>query len=285
MSIIYNWHMDTPGQLEEARKAASYIHSIIKAVPDIAVILGSGLGSLADAVPDAVTIDYGMIPGFLESTVPGHEGRLISGIMSGKRVLFMKGRFHYYEGHDIRKVVFPIRAFGTLGIKNLIITNAAGGVNTGFEPGDLMLITDHLGFNVPSPLRGRNHDEFGERFPDMSSCYDGKLINMAEGCAGTLGFNIKKGIYSYSQGPMFETPAEIKALRILGADAVGMSTVPEAIIARHMGMRILAISCITNMAAGVLHQPLTHSEVLETAKLVGKKFSDYILKIIERWLI
>jgi purine-nucleoside phosphorylase len=265
------------------RDSVAFISSLIKEVPRMAVILGSGLGALADVLEDPVSVGYERIPGFSRSTVPGHEGKLVFGKFMGIPILVMKGRFHYYEGYDIEKVIFPIRVFHMLGIKNLLITNAAGGVNTGFVPGDLMAVTDHLSFNCPSPLRGPNIDELGSRFPDMSSCYDKELIKIAEGCAKDLGFELKKGIYSFSVGPMFETPAEIRALRTMGADAVGMSTVPEAITANHMGMRTLAISCITNMAAGILKQPLTHEEVISTAKTVEKRFSVLLGEVIRKW--
>lgn len=270
-------------QIAKIDKAASYIMDIIKDTPKIAIILGSGLGPLAQIIEDQTAVDYADIPGFPRSTVQGHEGRLISGRLGNKKILAMKGRFHYYEGYDMDKVIMPVRIFKKMGINELIVTNAAGGVNLLFKPGDIMIITDHIGFNCPSPLRGENINDFGERFPDMSSCYDKQLIKTAKTCADSLGMDIKKGVYSYSKGPMFETPAEIRALRLLGADAVGMSTVPEVITANHMKMRVLGISCITNMAAGILDQPLTHEEVMETAKTVEDSFCAYMKEIITRW--
>lgn len=269
--------------MEMYRKAADYINSRIDGTPGIAVVLGSGLGPLADSIEQPVEIDYRDIPGFPETTVAGHAGKLVCGILGGRRVLAMKGRFHYYEGYDISQVVFHIRVFGLMGIDSLIVTNAAGGINTSFRPGDLMLITDHISFFAPSPLRGRNLDEFGPRFPDMCEAYDRSLIEYAEGIAESMGIELKKGVYAFAQGPMYETPAEIRALRALGADAVGMSTVPEVITARHCGMKVLGISCITNMAAGILDQKLDHSEVMDTARKTEKAFIRLVSEIIARW--
>ncbi|HHV99266.1 MAG TPA: purine-nucleoside phosphorylase [Clostridiaceae bacterium] len=270
-------------KLDRIKEAASYIKSKLNNKPQVAIILGSGLGPFADQIENAVVIDYKDIPGFPVSTVEGHAGKLVCGTISGKNVLAMKGRFHYYEGYEISQVVFHIRVFKMLGINDILVTNAAGGINTEFTPGDLMLITDHISFFAPSPLRGANIDEFGPRFPDMCEAYSKKLISIAENVAWKLNINIKKGVYAFAQGPMFETPAEIRALRILGADAVGMSTVPEVITARHAGMRVLGISCITNMAAGILDQPLNHEEVMITAKNVENNFSTLVKSIIENW--
>ena len=269
--------------LKKIKEAADFIASGTGDKPEIAIILGSGLGPLVNAVDEAVEISYGDIPGFPETTVTGHAGKLIYGILGGRRVLVMKGRFHYYEGYDISQVVFHIRVFKLLGIENLLVTNAAGGINTDFRPGDLMLITDHLSFFAPSPLRGRNMEEFGTRFPDMCCAYSKELLGTARKAAAEIGIPMKEGVYAFSQGPMFETPAEIKALRVLGADAVGMSTVPEVITARHSGMKVLGISCITNMAAGVLGRELNHQEVMDTAKLVEKRFTSLVEKTAEYW--
>ena len=269
--------------IERLEKTAHYIKSRIGYTPEIAVILGSGLGKLADYIEESMEIPYEEIPNFPRTTVVGHEGKLIFGTLKKRRIVAMKGRFHYYEGNDMDAVVFPVRVFKRMGIDNIIVTNAAGGVNTGFTPGDLMLITDHISFFCENPLRGENIDELGPRFPDMSTIYDRKLREIALKSAQKLGIDLKEGIYSYCKGPSYESPAEIKALRIMGADAVGMSTVPEAIVARHMGMRVLGISCITNMAAGVLDQPLDHAEVMETGKLAEKKFSGLVSDIIENW--
>lgn len=271
---------DTVRRLE---KTVEYLRNITEGMPEIAIILGSGLGRLADFIEGRQEISYEEIPNFPATTVPGHEGKLIFGRLGGRYVVAMKGRFHYYEGHDMGVVIYPIRVFGMMGIKNLMVTNAAGGVNTDFKPGDLMLIKDHIGFFAENPLRGVNLDDLGPRFPDMSAAYDRSLQKLAMVCAERVGIDLKNGVYSYCKGPSFESPAEIKALRILGADAVGMSTVPEVIVARHMGMRVLGISCITNMAAGILDQPLTHEEVMETGKSVEQKFSSLVREIVGSW--
>jgi purine-nucleoside phosphorylase len=275
-------------EVENIRAAAAYIkeHAVEKPQkdwPQIAIMLGSGLGPIADTLKDAVGIDYASIPGFPRTTVEGHAGKLISGSLAGKRVLVMKGRFHYYEGYDISQVVFHIRVFKLLGISNLLVTNAAGGINAGFRPGDLMIITDHISLFAPSPLRGRNLDEFGVRFPDMCNAYDRDLVKMALETAKEIGVPLKKGIYAFAQGPMFETPAEINALRILGADAIGMSTVPEVIAARHCGMKVMGISCITNMAAGMTDKPPDHEEVIHTARIAENSFTRLVNDIMARW--
>ncbi|NLA85418.1 MAG: purine-nucleoside phosphorylase [Clostridiales bacterium] len=260
-------------------KAASYlkIHLPEDRMPKIGMILGSGLGILADFIKEPIIIDYKDIPGFPQTTVDGHAGKLVFGNYQGQWVLAMQGRFHYYEGKDIFEVVFPVRVMNLLGIKILIITNAAGGINESFQPGDLMLITDHINMSGVNPLRGKNFDLFGPRFPDMSYAYDIELREIAMREAEKLKIPLKSGVYAMMQGPSFETPAEIRMLRILGADAVGMSTVPEVITAVHGKMRVLGISCITNMAAGILEQPLTHEEVLKTAEHTKVKF----MKLIE----
>ncbi len=271
---------DTVRRLE---KTVEYLRNITEGMPEIAIILGSGLGRLADFIEGRQEIPYEEIPNFPATTVAGHEGKLIFGRLGDRYVVAMKGRFHYYEGHDMGVVVYPIRVFGMMGIKNLMVTNAAGGVNTDFKPGDLMLIKDHIGFFAENPLRGENLDDLGPRFPDMSAAYDRSLQKLALECAQRAGIDLKSGVYSYCKGPSFESPAEIKALRMLGADAVGMSTVPEVIVARHMGIRVLGISCITNMAAGILDQPLTHEEVMETGKSVEQKFSSLVREIVGSW--
>ncbi|HHW48925.1 MAG TPA: purine-nucleoside phosphorylase [Clostridiaceae bacterium] len=268
---------------KKALKAAEYIRTRINANPEIGVVLGSGLGIFADRFKETVEIEYKDIPGFPVSTVKGHAGKLICGSTGNKTVLAMKGRFHYYEGYDVSRVVFYVWVFRLLGINNLLITNAAGGINKEFKPGDLMLIRDHISFFAPSPLRGENLNEFGERFPDMTEVYSRKLIELARKVARELHIDIKEGVYAFTQGPMYETPAEIRALEVLGADAVGMSTVPETIAAKHAGMNILGISCITNMAAGILDKPLNHEEVVSAAKESEHKFSSLVAGIIERW--
>ncbi|MCX7748398.1 MAG: purine-nucleoside phosphorylase [Clostridia bacterium] len=264
-------------------ETSQYIQSQTKLIPKIAIILGSGLSPLASEIQNPIEIDYKDIPHFPVTTVAGHAGKLVLGEIGGKPVLAMKGRFHLYEGYEVPHVTFAIRVFKKLGIDNLLVTNAAGGINKSFHPGDLMLIKDHISFFAPSSLRGKNLEEFGVRFPDMSEAYSKKLIHLAKETSKSIGIDIKEGVYAFAQGPMYETPAEIKALSILGADAVGMSTVPEVIVARHSGMNVLGISCITNMAAGILAQPLNHEEVMKTAKDVETKFTDLVKKLIESW--
>lgn len=269
--------------LKRLEKAADFLNDMITVTPDIAIILGSGLGKLADFMEGKQEVPYDEIPHFLTTTVQGHEGKLIFGKIGDKNIVAMKGRFHFYEGHDMDDVVFPIRVFKQMGVNSIIVTNAAGGVNTEFKPGDLMLINDHIGLFAENPLRGENYDVLGPRFPDMTMAYDRELRNVALESAERLQIDLKQGVYSYCKGPSFESPAEIRALRTLGADAVGMSTVPEVIAARHMGMRILGISCITNMAAGILDQPLNHEEVMETGKMVEQKFSSLVEDIVKNW--
>jgi purine-nucleoside phosphorylase len=269
--------------LKSIEKSVKFLQGKIREVPEFAIILGSGLGLLTDFIEDKHEIDYSDIPGFVASTIQGHAGKLILGKLAGKNVLAMSGRFHLYEGHDVSTVTLPIRVFKKLGIHNLIVTNAAGGVNRNFNPGDLMIITDHIGIFAPSPLLGPNLDDFGSRFPDMSSVYDKELVSLAEKTGAKIGVTLKKGVYMYLKGPAYETPAEIRMLERFGVDAVGMSTVPEAVAARHANMKILGISCITNMASGILPQPLSHDEVKETAGSVGKSFCSLISKIVENW--
>lgn len=269
--------------MKKLENTVNYLKGKISSIPEIAIILGSGLGSLADYIEDKTEISYDSIVNFPNTTVAGHDGKLIFGKLNNRSVLAMKGRFHYYEGNDMQEVVYPIRVFKLLGIQNLIVTNAAGGVNTDFVPGDLMLITDHLSLFCENPLRGDNLDQLGPRFPDMSVAYDKKLREIAMASSKALNIDLKSGVYCYCKGPSFESPSEIIALRAMGANAVGMSTVPETITARHMGMRVLGISCITNMAAGILNQPLNHEEVMETGKQVSQKFSALVSHIIKNW--
>ncbi|MDP4094138.1 MAG: purine-nucleoside phosphorylase [Bacillota bacterium] len=269
--------------IQQLTESADYIRKQLTAKPAIGIVLGSGLGSLVDKIENFIEIDYRDIPNFPITTVKSHAGKLVCGTIAGKPIIAMKGRFHYYEGYDIRKVVFAIRTFKLLGINDILLTNAAGGVNFSFKPGDLMLIRDHISFFAPSPLRGENLDLFGERFPDMSCVYNAELREIAKKTAFEQGIDIKEGVYAFAQGPMFETPAEIKAFRTLGADAVGMSTVPEAITAKHAGVKVLGISCITNMAAGILDQPLSHEEVITTTKDAEFKFTALVAGIIKNW--
>lgn len=269
--------------LNKLKNTADYLNGRINNKPYIAIVLGSGLGNISDSILNKTEIPYEEIPNFPSTTVPGHDGRLIFGELGGRNIVAMKGRFHYYEGWSMDEVVFPLRVFKLLGVENLLLTNAAGGINTQFKPGDLMLIKDHIGFLAENPLRGANMEELGPRFPDMSQVYDKELMDISTECALQLRIDLRRGIYAYAKGPSFETPAEIRAFHALGADAVGMSTVPEAIVARHMNMKVLGISCITNMASGVLQQPLNHEEVIETGKRVAEKFSKLVTEIIRVW--
>ena len=247
---------------------------------EIGVILGSGLGEYADALEGVKKLPYSEIPCFPVSTVPGHAGMLCCGILHGKRVVMMQGRFHYYEGYSMKDVTLPVRVMQKMGVKTLIVTNACGGVNLNYAPGDLMVISDVFSLTGVNPLMGANLDEFGPRFPDMTCMFDKQLRALAHDTAKAQGFALREGVYCQFPGPCYETPAEIRMARILGADAVGMSTVPEAITARHGGMRVLGISCITNMAAGILDQPLCHEEVTETAGRVKEKFKNLIDGVI-----
>ncbi len=249
--------------------------------PEIGVILGSGLGILASEVENRKNINYSEIPNFPVSTVEGHEGQLVFGKIAGKQVVLMQGRFHFYEGYNMQQVVFPVRVMRELGIKILIVTNAAGGINKSFNAGDLMIIDDHINLMGTNPLIGPNFDEAGPRFPDMSEAYNRSLIKIAEKVAETEGIAIKKGVYVGLSGPSYETPAEIRYLRIIGCDAVGMSTVPEVIVANHGGLKVLGISLITNMAAGVLQQKLSHEEVMETADRVRNQFITLLKGILQ----
>ena len=268
---------------EIAMESASYIESKIPCRPEIAVILGSGLGVLADDMENTIEIDYRDIPNFPRTTVRSHEGRLVFGMLAGKHIMVFKGRFHYYEGYDIQNVVFPVRLLKLMKIKNLILTNAAGGINQSFVPGDLMLIRDHISLFAPSPLRGRNDEKLGERFPDMTLVYNKKLLEHARKCAVEYSIVLREGIYVYVPGPMYETPAEIRMLAALGGDAVGMSTVPEAIAAKHQNMRVLGISCITNMAAGIGGNILSHDEVVNVSQKVKNDFKLFLTGIIGGW--
>lgn len=267
---------------ERAEEAAQFIRGRALIIPQVAVVLGSGLGAFADTLTDSVAFSYGEIPGFARSTVEGHAGRLIIGISNGTRVAAMQGRFHYYEGYSLAEVTFPVRVFARLGVKSLMLTNAAGGINVDFRQGALMLIADHLNLIGASPLRGANDQRFGVRFPDMSEVYDRAFQQIAVEEARALNLELRHGVYAALSGPVYETPAEVRMLRVLGADAVGMSTVPEAIVARHSGLRVLGISCITNMAAGVLNQPIDHAEVMETGERVRVTFTELLSRVIPR---
>lgn len=261
--------------------AAEFIKTRVKTIPEKAIVLGSGLGGLTDKMTNKTEIMYADIPGYPAPTVEGHKGQMIFGELDNTSVVAMAGRFHYYEGHDMETVALPIRVLAKLKIKKIMITNAAGGVNLGFHAGDLMLITDHINFTGQSPLRGDNIEEFGTRFPDMSKVYSPRLQKLAQKLAAENNIDLRQGVYAWLTGPTYETPAEIRMLRTLGADAVGMSTVPEAIVANHAKMEIAGISLITNMAAGVLDQPLTHTEVTETADKAAQIFETLASAILK----
>ena len=259
---------------------ASLIRERCPLVPEAAIILGSGLGELGEQIENAVAVDYGTLPGFPVSTAPGHKGRFLLGTLGGKAVVCMQGRLHYYEGHSMADVILHVRVMRMLGAETLIATNAAGGINTSFSVGDIMLIEDHINFMGKNPLVGANDETLGCRFPDMSFAYSPELRALAERCAGEIGTRLCKGVYLACSGPSYETPAEIRAFRTLGADAVGMSTVPEIIAANHCGMRVLAFSLISNMAAGILRQPLTEEEVLEAGRQKGAEMQRLIVEIL-----
>ncbi|MEX2104043.1 MAG: purine-nucleoside phosphorylase, partial [Bacilli bacterium] len=244
-------------------------------------ILGSGLGVLADEISNPTKIPYNEIPYFPVSTVEGHAGQLVIGKLEDNDVVAMKGRFHYYEGYSLEMVTFPIRVMKALGVETIIVTNAAGGINTQFQGGDLMLISDHINFMFQNPLMGPNDAAMGIRFPDMSQAYDHHLRVLAQSIANQLHIPVQEGVYVGMTGPTYETPSEVRMIRKLGGDAVGMSTVPEVIVARHAGMRVLGISCISNMAAGILEQPLTHSEVMETTERVKQTFLTFVKSIVK----
>lgn len=262
--------------------AAAYITEKSKMTPKVGLILGSGLGVLADYMENAVTLKYEDIPYFPTSTVEGHAGELLVGELKGVPVILMKGRFHMYEGYAPEITAFPVRVMKQLGVERVLVTNAAGGVNLEYEPGDLMLISDHLNLTGKSPLVGTNESEIGPRFPDMSEAYCKALRQMAHEVAASQGITLREGVYAGMLGPAYETPAEIRMLRTLGADAVGMSTVAEVIVASHAGMEVLGMSCISNMAAGILDQPLSHSEVMETTDRVRETFLNLVLAIVPK---
>lgn len=263
-----------------AEQAARTIRSRTGLKPEVAIVLGSGLGGFADEFAEAVAIPYGEIPGFATSTAEGHAGRLVIGRVGLVPVIAMQGRVHYYEGYSLEEVTFPIRVFKLLGIKRLILTNAAGGIDIELNQGALMVISDHLNLMGVNPLRGPNDEKFGPRFPDMSEAYSRELQQLAVEVARTLGIEIRRGIYAALAGPSYETPAEIHMFRACGADAVGMSTVPETIVARQMGIEVLGISCITNMAAGISDEPINHAEVMETGRRVRETFTKLLRGVI-----
>jgi len=270
------------GLYERAEHAARIIRSRTTETPRIAIVLGSGLGAFADDFENAVAIPYEDITGFPRSTAEGHAGRLVIGKIDQVPLMAMQGRVHFYEGYSLEEVTFPIRVFKLLGIKTLILTNASGGVNVQFTQGALMIISDHLNLMGDNPLRGPNDGRFGPRFPDMTAIYSPELQEIVIEEAKVLNVEVRRGIYAALAGPSYETPAEIHLMRTLGADAVGMSTVPEAIVARHMGLEVLGISCITNMAAGISDEPINHDDVMATGDRVRETFTQLLRKIVGR---
>ena len=268
--------------MDKMQETVKFIQSKVNEIPKIAIILGSGLGTLADDIEEKIVLSYKDIPNFPISTVMGHKGELIFGKLDNIPVIAMNGRFHYYEGYDLKETTYPIRIFKLLGVETLIVTNAAGGINETFKKGDLMIINDQLSFFAESVLRGPNMDDFGERFIDMSSAYDKEYIELLKDAMMEVMNDYKEGVYAYMKGPTYETPAEIRALRVLGADAVGMSTVPEVVVAHHSGIKCAGITCITNMAAGVTNEILTHEDVKETALKAESNFKKVVRTFIKK---
>jgi purine-nucleoside phosphorylase len=264
----------------QVRLAADVVRGRVNGAPEVGVVLGSGLGGLADALQDPVSLPYEQLPHWPASTVAGHEGRLVVGTLLGRSVAALSGRCHAYEGHTLQTVTFAVRVMGLLGVTVLVLTNAAGAINTAFTPGTFMAIDDHINLMGANPLEGPNDDRFGPRFPDMSQVYSARLRAVADRAAEAAGLTLVHGVYAALRGPSYETPAEIRYLRTIGADAVGMSTVPEAIVARHMGIEVLGLSCISNMAAGVLPQPLDHAEVVATTSRAGGQLAALLSEVI-----
>jgi purine-nucleoside phosphorylase len=265
------------GSLESAR---AYLSGAVDRDPEIALILGSGLGELAEDIQDSRAFPYEEIPGFKGSTVEGHAGQLVFGELESKNVCIMQGRYHYYEGHDMDDLVFPVRVMSELGMNSLVVTNASGAINRSYEVGDLVRLSDHINFMGTNPLIGPNDEEVGPRFVDMTYAYDPELGRLAQNCADELDLDLKEGVYLATTGPSYETPAEIEMFDTIGADLVGMSTVPEVIAANHCGMNVLGISCVTNMAAGVLDEALDHEEVIETTERVKSDFKELVREIV-----
>ncbi len=270
-----------PNLYDHVQQTTDWLESRIETTPELAMILGSGLGALADEIEGAQSFEYGRIPNYPVSAVEGHAGELVFGELEGTRVVAMSGRVHYYEGWLLDQVTFPVRTFGELGVEKLVVTNSAGGANPDFSPGDLMLITDHINLTGVNPLRGENEPRFGPRFPDMSDAYAEHLREIAVGAADELGLDLRQGVYTGVAGPSYETPAEIGMVQTIGGDAVGMSTVPEVIVANHMAMEVIGISCITNMAAG-LQESLDHDEVKEVAGRARSKFARLVRTIVDK---
>jgi purine-nucleoside phosphorylase len=268
---------------DRASEAARYVLARAQGrTPRAAVVLGSGLGGVADAIKDTVEIPYNEIPHFVTSTVQGHEGKVIIGSCDGVDVVLMKGRVHFYEGYSMEEVTLPVRVFSVMGIQTLVLTNAAGGTAPHLKPGSLMAITDHINMMGENPLQGPNDERFGPRFPDLTAVYTPAYVEAAHEAAREIGVVLSEGVYMALLGPSYETPAEIRMMRKLGADAVGMSTVPEAIVARHCGMSVLAISCITNVAAGLTASVINHNEVMEVGERAGKQLAELIVRLMPR---
>jgi purine-nucleoside phosphorylase len=267
---------------DRAHHAAEMIRSRIKLQPAVAIVLGSGLGAFADDLTDASAVSYSEIPGFARATVEGHAGKLVIGKAGELPVAAMQGRFHSYEGYSLEEVTFPIRVLKLLGVRTLILTNAAGSLNTEFTPGSLMIISDHINLLGANPLTGPNDERFGPRFPDLTVTYSPQLQNIVIEEARAMRLEMRRGVYAALTGPSYETPAEIHMVRTLGGDAVGMSTVPEAIVARHMDMQVIGISCITNLAAGVSNRPVDHSQVITTGESVREQFTELLKRVIAR---
>lgn len=267
---------------EKVQEAANYVNKLIKNSPKIGIVLGSGLGDYVDQIENKTVIPYTEIPHFHKTTVQGHEGRLVIGQVRGVEVAVFQGRFHVYEGHDLSDVVLPVRVLSQIGAQYVLLTNAAGGINSDYLPGDLVCIKDHINLTGKNPLIGKNIDELGPRFPDMTTTYDPTVQEILTQSSTELGIKMPTGVYASMLGPAYETPAEINMLRIIGADMVGMSTVPEAIAANHAGLKVAGISCITNLAAGIGHAKLNHEEVKEVAELAKVKFSDLLTLTVEK---
>ena len=271
----------TQSVYDRVQETANWLSGRLKQTPEVALILGSGLGELADTMHDRVSIPYGDIPNFPTSSVEGHAGNLVVGTFSGKPVVFLQGRVHYYEGWSAEEVTFAVRVLGLLGIGKLLVTNSAGGINRDFKAGDLMLITDHINLTGFNPLRGENDERFGPRFPDMSAAYHPQMRETIIRAAREMNIPLKAGVYAAMEGPSYETPAEIRMIAAIGGDAVGMSTVPETIVANHMGLQVGGISCISNLAAGISDRKLSHGEVKATANMVRETFAALVQKTVE----
>jgi purine-nucleoside phosphorylase len=265
---------------EKASAASEFVLRRTELRPQIGIVLGSGLGAFAAKLEDPVAIPFGTIPHCPQSTVPGHSGRLVIGRVAGVQVAVMEGRVHAYEGYSSNEVTFPIRVLGRMGVRMLVLTNAAGGINPAFHQGQLVLIADHINFTGRNPVSGKNDERFGPRFFDMSEAYSGRLRRLAHEAAHAMEFRLDEGVYLSVLGPSFETPAEIRAFRACGADLVGMSTVQETIVARHMGIEVLGISCVTNMAAGIQAEPLSHEEVMETGRRVEAELAELLMRVV-----